>query len=335
MGARMKFLPSEWLAAALLLAFLPIGSAAGAEATKGAVPTDPELIEKIRKSNAECIACHTEAALKTPPRPDMDLGKLKNALMDPAAFDKSNHTGMECRTCHGQGYVAYPHAEGARVQISQCSECHAQKSLRVEMQFDGSVHAKNFKDRFTCQTCHDPHVYKVAQKLGDPHQIVAQDNAMCLNCHNSDLRFAEYGGALNPRKPRPDIDTLHSWLPNAKAHWQSVRCIECHTPVSTTKSLAMSHQIEGKDKAEKNCVTCHSQNTALRTRLYRHVAENQSAQLGFANSAILGSAYVIGATRNQYLDWGILGLGALTVGGLGVHGAIRLFLAVIRRRRSS
>lgn len=331
----MKLIPSGWLAIALLLAVMPFGSTAHAQETKGAVPTDPELIEKIRKSNAECIACHTEAALKNPPRPNLDLAKLKDALMDPAAFDRSNHAGMECRTCHGQGFVPYPHAEGAKAQISPCSECHAQKSLRVEMQFDASVHAKNLKDRFTCQTCHDPHVYKVAQKIGDPHRIVAQDNAMCLDCHNSDLRFAEFGVTLNPRKLRPDIDTLHDWLPNTKAHWQAVRCIECHTPVSTTKSLAMSHQIEGKDKAEKNCVACHSQNSALRTRLYRHVAENQGAQLGFANSAILGSAYVVGATRNVYLDWGMLGLGALTVGGLGIHGLIRVVLAAIRRRRSS
>ena len=321
--------------AVIIAAAVLSGSGLAAETIKGAAPTDPALIEKIRKSNAECIACHTEAALKAPPRADMDLEKLKTALMDPALFDKSNHAGMECKLCHGQGYVPYPHDPGARRLISACTECHAQKSMRIEMQFDASVHAKNLKDKFTCQTCHDPHIYKVAQKIGDPHQIVAQDNAMCLDCHNSDLRFAELGVTMTPRKARPDIDKIHDWLPNTKAHWESVRCIECHTPVSPTKSLAMSHEIVAKDKAEKNCVTCHSQKTALRTRLYRHVAETEAAQYGFVNSAVMGSAYVIGATRNSYVDQAALVLIGLTVAGLAGHGVLRLVLAFIRRRRSS
>jgi hypothetical protein len=321
--------------AAGLAALLVAGTAVAAEPVKGAAPTDPALVEKIRKSNAECIGCHTEAALKNPPRPDMNLAKLKDALMDPALFDKSNHAGMECKVCHGQAYAAYPHDQDARRLISTCSECHAQKSLRIEMQFDASVHAKNLKDKFTCQTCHDPHIYKVAQKLGDPHQIVAQDNAMCLDCHNSDLRFAEFGITLAPKKARPDIDQIHAWLPNTKLHWSAVRCIECHTPESPTRSLAVSHEIVAKDKAEKNCVACHSQKTALRTRLYRHLAETEAADYGFVNSAVMGSAYVIGATRNTYVDLAALWLVGLTAAGIAGHGAIRLLLALIRRRRSS
>lgn len=306
-----------------------------AEEVKGAAPTDPALVEKIRKSNAECYACHTEQGVKAPPRADMDLAKLRQYLHDPKQFDASNHTGMECKVCHGQGYAAFPHAADAKKAISECGECHAQKALRVETQFKASIHAKNLEDKFSCRTCHDPHAYRVASKLGDPRRIVSQDNAMCIDCHNSDLRWSSFSAALPTKKARPDLDDLHGWLPNTRLHWSAVRCIECHTPPSPVKSLGMSHEIQPKEKAEKNCVACHSKDSMLATRLYRYAAANVGGDLGFANAKVLGSAYVVGATRNPLVDRAVIGLFALTVLGLVGHGALRIVMGLIRRRRSS
>lgn len=319
---------------ALAIVFLLIAAAPAGAQTKGAAPTDPALVAKIRASNAECYACHSEQGLNAPPRADLDLQKLRNFIHDPKQFDGSNHAGMECKICHGQGYVAYPHDADAKTKISECSECHATKSLRVEQQFEASVHAKNLKDKFTCVTCHNPHVYRVAAKLGDPRKIVTQDNQMCFDCHNSDLRWRDFSKALTPVKARPDLDSLHSWLPNPKLHWGAVRCVECHTPASAVKSLGVSHEIQAKDKAEKNCVACHSQQAQLATRLYRYAAETGAGDLGFSNANILGSAYVIGATRHPTLDRIVLAAFALTLLGVLAHGAIR-FLAATRRRRSS
>jgi hypothetical protein len=306
-----------------------------AAGTPSAAPADATLAEKIREANAECYACHSEAGFRTPPRPDLDLAKLKRLLHDPEPFDASIHAGMACTICHGQSAKTFPHAANIRESISQCSECHAQKAMRVEGQFDDSVHAIRLKDKFTCQTCHDPHVYRVAQKLGEPRKIVAQDNAMCIDCHNSDLRFSAFVENLTPRKARPDLDALHAWLPNTQLHWRAVRCIECHTPVSKVKSLAMSHEVLPKEKAERNCVACHSQDTALRVRLYRFAQETKLAEYGFVNSAILDNAYVVGATRNPALDRIVIGLFALTVLALLGHGAVRLVAAVVRRRKPS
>ena len=157
---------------------------------------------------------------------------------------------------------------------------------------------------------------------------------MCIDCHNSDLRFSKFSAHLPTQRARPDLDSLHAWLPNAKLHWQAARCIDCHTPASTVRSLGMSHEILGKAKAEKNCVACHSQQSALATRLYRYAATNAGADLGFANPNILGSAYVLGATRNVYVDWTIGALCAATILGLAGHGLMR-FLLWARRRRAS
>jgi hypothetical protein len=318
-------------AALLFLAVLLSGLPATAQ-TRGAAPKDPETMAQIRAWNAECLECHTESALRKPPREGMDLGKLAKALTDPVLYDQSNHAGMACKTCHLGSYREYPHKGPQPAETIACDECHAQKQFRVDAQVANSAHSKNLKAKFTCSTCHNAHVYATAARLADPAKVVAQDNRMCMECHDSDRKFAEFGGTLTPEKKRPDLDKLHDWLPNAKRHWDAVRCIECHTPPSTVRSLEISHEILKKDKAQRDCVTCHTRDTALRTRLYRHVAETETAQLGFLNSAILGSAYVIGATRNTYLDLFGLGLVGLTMAGVGGHGLIRI-LGALRRRR--
>jgi hypothetical protein len=332
--SRLRLIALGLPLAALWLICAPVTAQTQGAQTQGAPPKDPESQKMVRQWNGECIACHTAQAVRFPPRPGMDLEKLADALMDPFLFEESQHQGMACKTCHGQGYVEYPHVPGAQDRILGCDECHAQLAFRVQAQFDNSVHARNFKDRFTCATCHDPHVDRVARELADPSRILQQDNGKCLECHNSDEKFAEYGGSLSEAKARPDIDKIHAFLPNTQRHWQAVRCVECHTPLSTHSKLEVSHEILDKEKAERNCVTCHSQDTALRVRLYRHVAEDETGRMGFLNSALLGDVYVIGATRNAFLDNLALWLVGLTLGGVLLHGLIRFLATPFRRRRS-
>jgi predicted CXXCH cytochrome family protein len=318
-------LATDFLRRAVLamMAILVFGATAYAQSAPVAI--DPELLEKIRRSNAECYACHTEQGVTHPVRADMDMVKLGGLLLEESGFKLSGHGKMECKTCHGASYNAFPHAEGARAKISPCEECHAVKVMRIEAQYHSSVHAKNLADKFTCKSCHDPHLFNVAAKISSPKAIVAQDNAMCLDCHESEER---YRTMAPPDKKRPDLDRIHKWLPNTRLHWGAVRCIECHSPVTKVQS----HEIVNKDKAERDCVTCHTRATALKTRLYRHLAQNEQEKLGFANSIILSNSYVIGATRNYYLDWAVLGLAGLTIAGLLGHGAIRLLTALLRRR---
>lgn len=182
--------------------------------------------------------------------------------------------------------------------------------MKVEKQYHASVHAKNLSEKLTCTSCHDPHLFNVAAKMSNPKSVVAQDNAMCLDCHESEERYR----AMAPAdKKRPDLDRIHAWLPNTRAHWGGVRCIECHTPVSTKMQ---SHELVNKDKATRDCVACHSRDTALKTRLYRHVVANEQEKFGFANSVILANSYVVGAT----------------VGGVLGHGFLRILLALLQRR---
>lgn len=331
---------SNWWRTCLIVLLMLGGGGIQAFAASEAEAIDPAVAEKNRKANEVCFSCHSEFGFKNPPRTDLDMAKLAATTMyEPAVFGGSNHGTMDCRQCHGQGYNDYPHAATGRDETSPCSECHATKVARLEPQFDASVHARHegLKEKFNCGTCHDPHIDLGVTRQPDPLKVVVQDNKGCLNCHNSDETFAKFApdGEQTPglKKKRPDIDTIHEWLPNTKLHWKAVRCVECHTP-EVKANRPLSHEILDKEKAEKNCVVCHSANSSLRTRLYRHMVKDEQQRLGFTNSVILSSSYVIGATRNPVLDSIVIGLVALTLAGILLHGAIRVFFALRRRGKS-
>ena len=297
---------------------------------KPPAPLTPAQIEKISQANNECLACHSEAGISHPPKEGLDLKTLKGLLTDPIAYKGSDHGQLACTRCHNEGYDEHPHAPDAKDSTTTCSDCHAKKAALIEKQFDKSVHAKNLSDKFTCTTCHDPHVMRLAAAMTDAHKIVAQDNHVCLSCHDSDEKFAKFAPE---KKARPPIDEIHDWLPNTRLHWKSVRCVECHTPSVGDKD-PISHEILNKDKAEKKCLTCHSANSSLKTRLYRHLVTEEQQRLGFANSVILANSYVLGVTQHPLLDTLILiAFGAMFL-GLLAHGLGRVIARLIQRRKN-
>lgn len=310
-------------------------------------PLDPAVAAAIAKANAECFTCHSAAGLRQPPRAGLDLIKLIDSTVEPAVYHASNHGDESCVDCHGgeddEGkprtyYAAYPHDAAGKDSTADCADCHAAKVKRLKPQFNDSVHAKapELKAKFSCATCHDPHTHAVAEKLVDPHLVVAQDNRVCRDCHDAEVRFAEFAppeaDAAEGRKVRPKIDQIHDWLPNTELHWSAVRCIDCHTPQVAENKL-LSHEILDEDKAEKNCASCHSRDSSLNLRLYRHLAAGEQDRLGFTNAVVLRTSYVIGATRHPLLEL-LVGLAlAGALGGVLLHGLAR-FIAARRRKQA-
>lgn len=320
---------AAFLLALAAFAPVPVG-AAELPADDGDVdfmaPFDPELKEKIRQANGECYGCHSEQGVKHPVRADMDLAKLATMTVPAAGYDAGSHTGINCQDCHAAGYADFPHAEP--VLTKACIDCHNRHVPDIEKELKRSVHHESMAAPFTCETCHDPHLYQTAAKIGAPRLIVAQDNAACIQCHDSATEMARFV----PGKTYPRIDSAHSWLPNTRFHWQSVRCVDCHAARSE-EAHHLPHDIGKKDKAEHNCVACHSQTTVLRNRLYRHLAEKERAgNAGFINAYILSDAYVVGATRNVWLDKASFVILGLTVAALAVHALGRILTSTRRRK---
>jgi hypothetical protein len=69
----------------------------------------------------------------------------------------------------------------------------------------------------------------------------------------------------------------------------------------------VAHNIQGKEKAVKKCVECHSSNSLLTTSLYKHTLKENRDKLGFFNATMMQEAFVIGANRNYYLNVASIG----------------------------
>jgi len=80
----------------------------------------------------------------------------------------------------------------------------------------------------------------------------------------------------------------------------------------------VSHQIRPKSEAVRLCNECHSQNSILMASLYKFESKEKRRD-GFFNGIILNASYVIGANRNQYLNFLSLIIFAVVLGVIVVH----------------
>lgn len=296
----------------------------------GLSEVDPELPQKIKKWNSDCLSCHSEEGVRNPPRKGMDLQVLARMTVDQGAFEQSDHGKTACKDCHTEAYVPYPHEKNARNKIKSCAECHKQPAKTITPEFKLSEHFKAHSEAFTCLSCHESHTMRKANKIGALSLAVTQDNALCQQCHgptkdglpnhpllkgNDDSkRYHDLMAAKGKAEAlRPSMEVAHEWLPEMSQHLSAVRCIDCHSPISDT---ALSHTVEKKDKAERRCEACHADQTDLGKRLYRKkMQEAPGAWMGFANGALLSEVYVVGGNRNLWLEIAAGGMIASVAGG--------------------
>ncbi|MBF0427818.1 MAG: cytochrome c3 family protein [Magnetococcales bacterium] len=269
---------------------------------------------------AGCMRCHS---MKTLAYLDSKTGGVRNLSIDPDAMARSDHKKLGCRSCHGAGFEVYPHFKEARLERLECLNCHKENIdfphelfESIERSFERSVHFQTLPDSFTCFSCHDPHDFRSLSKQPNEEltTVVARDNGVCRRCHDTPNEIYSKTG----RKFSPLVAT-HAWLPEAERHWDNVRCVECHTGPKSNRS----HFILGRNDAVRACEACHSQNSLLVAKLYRHRLREEKRSGTLTNSSVMNNAYVIGLTRHPWLDWGGIALIVMTFLGVTGHGLAR------------
>ncbi len=279
-----------------------------------------------QRARAACLRCH---GMRTMGYLDERTGGFINLFVDGKLFTDSNHGRLGCRDCHGAALDVVPHyPEAARERLG-CLDCHRNgkndenrfpRALfeRIEREFERSIHFQALPNHFNCFSCHDAHAFQRAARVEDLSKVVREGNAICLKCHGKP-------GVASDRSQRlfSSLEETHRWLPKTKRHWQAVRCVECHTPHFGERT----HTILGKMRAERNCVACHSRDSVLRAKLYRYRAPQSREKGGLFSGTMHNEAYVIGMSRQPWLDWlSFIGLG-LTLLGVGGHGLARWLTA--------
>ncbi|MCU0227086.1 MAG: hypothetical protein MUF01_05565 [Bryobacterales bacterium] len=274
-----------------------------------------------------CLGCHG-----TQPTGNAEVvARIRAAPVDAARFSASAHGDKSCIFCH-YGFSQFPHTEKVlQRKKPQCSSCHRGAKYEhwgfpeIKEEFDASIHKTAQGDAFTCFSCHDPHTFQPSRDTRSIPLTVEYSNSLCIECHRDQQQMQLRFGVT-----KPALETIHAFLPNRELHWRTVRCLDCHT---APNQRMVSHKILPKAQAVRNCVECHSQESRLLTQLYIHRVKEERQTAGFLNSVVLNDAYVVGMTRNRYLDAASIALAAITFAGIFLH-ALGRFVAGRRGKRS-
>lgn len=273
------------------------------------------------ESNLVCLKCHGHKYYSFfNEYKDLTERKLMNPyfVIDSISYLEGEHKGHSCTDCHSSDYETYPHIAELKIEPKMtCVDCHDFEVIATEVK--KSVHVEAFGEFFHCELCHDPHSNKLVKS--DMAELVLYNNNRCLNCHNDADKYQVFTSHENPQ-----LLSTHNWLPNQALHFTRVRCIECHTSVTDTSDAV--HHILPKEQAVHNCNECHSGNSLLRDKLYKHQLKQDRTEFNFYNSFILNDAYVIGANRNYFVNLISLIIFGCTLLGIIIH----VILRIIKRK---
>lgn len=298
----------KYLPFILLVFSCAIASASGSDCKTKNTDAKDTITFKSRffEDNERCFKCHGQSRYEYT---NENLGRQLKAVMfseriiDRKKFYASTHKSFSCTDCHSGEYVKFPHSgELMMEQGFNCIDCHGgdEKFAKfnfgiIEAEYLKSVHFKLEKEGFSCWKCHNPHYYRINIRNSENlKETIFYDNNICLDCHSDYNRFQLFSD-----KEEINMVKKHNWLPNLKAHFKSVRCIECHTQIND--SILVAHLIRQKEEAVKACNDCHSKNSLLMSSLYKFRSKEQRKN-GFLNGIIINDSYVIGANRNQYMN---------------------------------
>ncbi len=284
-----------------------------------------------RDANQKCFRCHGQTIYTYyNDWIERDVKKMMNPfyMVDSGDFYKGSHNKFYCTDCHSADYEEFPHPGDLRYEpIYTCIDCHGGEEKYehfkfeiIEEEFLSSVHTSDKIEDFTCWKCHDPHSFSLNVRNGKSiREIVAYANNVCFSCHTNQNKFQ-----LLSENKKSELIVQHDWLPNQGLHFNKVRCIECHNQVHD--SLLVAHNVLPADQAVKKCAECHSKNTLLLSTLYKHKVIESRSEKGFVNAVIINESYVIGATRNYWLNLISIIIFGITLAGIVIHGFLRIII---------
>lgn len=245
-----------------------------------------------------CLSCHSDPELKA----HTERGKGLKLLIAPDMYQSATHGNISCATCHlgteaETSFTQVPH-KILRPTPATCQTCHSVRLSGQIQEFSQSAHAKKQPDKITCASCHDPHAI-VKNPVNEPYRLAAASlNKQCLACHDNPERFRQISG-----RELVATGMAHSFLVKWDKHEESVRCVECHTPVVGYQP----HNVQERALSLRDCSLCHIPTDSL------VFARADMKEGGHVEA--FKSSYIPATRSNAGLDQ--LGMyGLLTIAGL-------------------
>lgn len=237
--------------------------------------------------NKTCLSCHDGKNGKLEV-PGTDGDKRALYTVEPGAFAKSVHAGMECVNCHLEiNDGAANHKKTLGEKRPDCVQCHqklndaaAQEKVAGERRWMRAVGA-------SIET------YKTSHHAKPSSDDPSKPNASCNDCHNVHSFNVPPGGTLERTEWHLGIsdlcgkcheDQLETWAGSVhgreikqKHNPKAADCADCHTSHNVKKTSSSLVKLA----ITANCGSCHEENYAS----YRATYHGQITTLGYAHTA--------------------------------------------------
>ncbi|MFA6570239.1 MAG: hypothetical protein WCT77_03295 [Bacteroidota bacterium] len=287
--------------------------------------TKGSLLDPVQlKINQErlCLSCHLNNPNQT--KYSKSLINYEKSVHGSALL-KGRQEAAACIDCHGSHNLQKAEAPLSRVNHFKvpelCGKCHFYIAREYTTSTHGLALKRGDRDAPACTYCHGEHgispIPNVPQRVYEETQIkhstvVRNKMVYCVGCHADVQMMSQHNLST--------VTKAHDWIPSKATHWETVRCVDCH---SSYEPPNLSHNILPPEKTIKKCEECHTQNSILLTKLYKHEKQRSREKYGFINGTLLSDAYVVGTTRNVFLDTFSVVIFGFTFLGIGGHAFLR------------
>ncbi len=232
----------------------------------------PLLTVFPQTTNADCLACHSDESMTMEKK-----GKELSLFVNEKILADSPHRKLSCVACHtGFDKENIPHKE--TITPINCMTCHRdappKHAFHPQMM---KATGRNGTPDISCKGCHGTHDV-ISPKNPEAKTAPARQPDFCGKCHTTQKKvFSEssHGQAL-----RAEV----KGAPN---------CLACHQN-DLTKVRPGRDSAQVKIAQEKFCLSCHLDDTNVRTRVapsagfiaaYEHSIHGSSLQAGNAKAA--------------------------------------------------
>lgn len=262
----------------LCLAVLLLAGFSVAEPPKNAAAQQPQL------SNADCLACHSDASLTKEVN-----GKQVSLHVREDVFTNSVHGQMfKCTDCH-KDITSVPHE--SNLAKPTCTDCHSD----AQAKYDGSLHAKAIAggnaQAARCADCH-----------GNIHEVVPASDAKspvfhanipktCASCHSQ--KFVMQGAGVSTAPVLAYQESVHGKLV-AGGDAKAAVCSDCHSSHDIRKASDSQSSIS-KQAVANVCAKCHD----AETKVFQASIHGQRLAKGDLHSASCTDCHGIHAIKSH------------------------------------
>ena len=200
--------------------------------------------DAVSQSKADCLACHSDHSLTME-----KSGKQIPIFVDESVLDKSPHRKLVCVACH-TGFDAGNVPHKGKIEPVSCVTCHKDAPVKhaFHPQLMQAIAAHQEPD-ISCKDCHGTHDV-VSPKIPGSRFHASRIVESCGECH-SDVK-GQFAGSAHG-------NTLAGMVKGAP------NCLTCHLHSIVGVGSAQD-SLGHKIAQEKLCLSCHLDNTDVRSR---------------------------------------------------------------------